>query len=113
MKWKIKSHLSSFSNIDIMEVLIPLESTVKVSDIIVTGKAALAGIKKGDFIDSIKIGEKTYSLGNAYEFNDVLINVLVSTSEIKLGITTTNDQGEEIQKEITINLSASDFVEIL
>ena len=33
MKWKIKSHLSSFSNTDIMEVLIPLESTVKVSDI--------------------------------------------------------------------------------
>ena len=32
MKWKIQSHSSSFSNIDIIEVLIPLESTVKVSD---------------------------------------------------------------------------------
>ena len=89
-------------------------SSVSVNSVTALEIASTLGIKKGDLINSITIGEKTYELNNDYDFNDVLIKVATPETEvqIKLNITTKNEQSELEDKTITFTLDATYFTEV-
>lgn len=76
--------------------------------------ASTLGIKEGDLINSIIIDSETYELNKEYDFNDVLIKVAEpSTSvEIKINITTKNEQGGYETKDIVIILNSTYFTEV-
>lgn len=90
-------------------------SSVSVKQLTATGVASLAGIKQGDLINSIKIGETIYELNNDYDFDNILLKVSVpsSSTTITLNVTTKNDSSETEIKDIQITLQSSIFENLI
>ena len=89
------------------------ESSVVVESVSAIKIAGLAGIKTGDFINSIEIESKTYSLNNDYDFDDVMLKVSEEITSIKLNVTTQNASGTLETKIVELVLNESLFSEVV
>ncbi len=91
------------------------DACVSVKNITPTGIASLAGIKKGDIINSIKIGTDVYELHNDYDFDNVLLKLALptTTTTITLNVTTSNGLGSTTTHDVVLTISASNFVKLV
>lgn len=78
----------------------------------VTGVARSFGLKEGDIIRSISIGEKEYEIGFDYNVGDTLLGVKTDETKIVFNILRLSGS-DATELSIDVLLSAADFVEII